>query len=70
MQKSAVPLSLSSAVLPCDLPKVTGSHCPLSAFLVPLASHPIIMRPEKIVFHLANLIEESGAEEWARPAFC
>lgn len=67
---AAVPLSLSSAVLPCDLPKVTGSHCPLQAFPLPLASHPIIMRSEKIVFHLANLMEESGAEERARPAFC
>lgn len=59
LQKSAVPLTLSSVVLPCDLPKVTGSRCPFPAFPPPIALYPIITRPEKILFHLANLMEKS-----------
>lgn len=68
LQESAIPLLLSSAVLNCDLPKVTGSCCPL---LPPLpVSYPIIMKPEKILFHLANPMEKWGARERVRPDFC
>lgn len=44
----------------CDMPEVPGSRCPLPDLSPPLASYTIIMRPEKIVFHLANLIEKLG----------
>lgn len=59
----------SDAVLPCHLPKVTGSCCPLPALPRPLASDPIIVRPEKILFHLANLMEKSGGEGGGEASF-
>lgn len=56
---TAVPLPFFSAVLLCDLPKGTGSYCPLPAFPLPLALSPRIMRP---LFRLANLKEKLQGE--------